>query len=315
MSEPPQPQVVAAKMMEVVDGWNATTPRGQQSAAHRLGISDIGMCREYARWMTVEQAFTDEPNKWEAFVGSAIDRLLTEAVSVAMPNALTNVTTVVTLPSGATYPGHPDLVFINGVLDNKTVDGLTQVRRQGPTLQQQFQRHLYYAGLLQEKRIEPDGWVGNVWWDRSGRESMPHVQIESYDPTWLHRADDWISDVLYAVQTGERTMKDKPTEWCSKCCEFFTVCRTEDVLTDSERGGLIEDPDALDLIDAYKDARDTKKECERVMDDVRRALADISGRTTEDIVKWIFVNSSEVPGYTRSPYSKLDIRPIPRARK
>ncbi len=311
----PDPEVLAEHMASAVHAWNASTERGKQSAAHRVGVSDLGQCREYVRWMTVAQEPTDDPGKWAAFIGSALDKLICEAVALAFPQARTKLTTVVTLPSGATYIGHPDLVFSDGLLDNKTVDGLTKVKRQGPDLQQQFQRHLYAAGLVQEGRLPEDCWVGNIWWDRSGREPNPHVQVESYDPTWLNRADEWLSDVLYAVQTGERAVQDMPTEWCAKCCEFFSICRGEDVLTDRERGGLIEDESVLDLIDAYKEAREVKKDSERVMDDVRRELADVSGRTASDMVKWVFVNASEVPGYSRSPYSKLDIRPIPRARK
>jgi hypothetical protein len=262
--------------------------------------------------MTIEEAFSDDPDVYPAFVGSALDHLIAQSVARMVPDVRTDVTTVVTLPSGASYTGHPDLVFPKGVLDVKTVDGLTKPRRQGPNVQQQFQRHLYAAGLVQEGRLPEDCWVGNAWFDRSARESEPHVQVESYDPTWLHHADEWLSDVFYAVKTGEEAPKDKPVEWCMKCCEFASNCRAPDLLSDREHGGLIEDPELLDMIDAYNEASEMAKAAERMKDDAKRALAGTSGATGTHIVKWIYVNESQIPGFTRPGYERLSIRPIPR---
>jgi hypothetical protein len=55
------------------------------------------------------------------------------------------------------------------------------------------------------------------------------------------------------------------------------------------------------------------KAAERMKDDAKRALAGTSGFTGTHVVKWIYVNESEIPGHSRPGYERLSIRPIPRA--
>lgn len=309
----PDPERIANDVAEAVRLWNAGTARGKDKAEHKIGVSDIGVCREYVRWMTVEQEPTDDPPNYKAFIGSWLGDGVEEAVAAVYPTARRNVEITVTLPSGASYVGHPDFVLPRGVLDIKTVDGLTGVRRHGPNFQQQIQRHLYCAGCIQAGLLdEADAWVGNIWFDRSGREETPHVSVESYDPGWLIRADEWLDDVIYAVKHGERAYQDMPLEWCQACCEFFTICRGEDVVRDRESQGLITDPFLLDYIEAYNEGNELVKQGTKMKDDSRRALAGISGTTGEHVVRWVYVNPSEVPGHTRAGYQKLDIRRIPK---
>lgn len=311
----PDPAKLSAAIKDALHVWGNSTPRSQQARQHKLGISDIGNCREYARLMTIEETFTDDPRIFEANIGTWVGDGVEEAVAAMFPQARRGMEVTVTLPSGASYVGHPDLVLPSGVLDIKTVDGLTGVRRTGPDVQQQFQRHLYAAALVQAGELPEDCWVGNVWIDRSGRDEEHVVNVESYDPIWLQYADEWTSDVIYAVQHGEQAMKDRPVEWCEKCCPFFSTCRGEDVLRDRESQGLITDPFILDYVEALVEAKAKKKEAEKVIEDARRALADVSGTTGEHIIRWVFVDSSDVPGYTRAAYSKLDVRKIPRPKK
>jgi hypothetical protein len=311
----PDPEALVSDMVLAVDAWNQSTPRGQQSLEHKIGISDVGHCREYVRRMTVKEDFTDDPDEFQAFVGTAIGEYVELAMQRRWPQHVQiGVTTVVTLPSGIQLPGHPDIVVLKkGVIDVKTVDGLTQVKRQGPSLQQQFQRHLYAAGLVQEGRLPEDCWVANAFYDRSGRDPKPYIQVESYDPSWLIHADEWLSDVTYAIQVGEEAPKDKPVDWCVKCCEFVSSCRADVILSDREHGGLIEDPELLDMIDAYIEARDAERDAERAKEDAKRALAAVSGRTATHVVKWIHVNESDIAGFTRAGYERLDIKPLPKA--
>lgn len=302
---------LADTLTSAVHGWHAGTDRGQQK---QIGVSDLGGCREFVRFLTVAEAFSDDPDNYAAFVGSALGAQIEQAFVAAHPKVRTGVEVLVTLPSGAAFPGHPDLVFPTGVLDIKTVDGLTAVRRSGPSMRQQFQRHLYAAGLVQAGQLPYDCWVGNAWFDRSGRDSTPHIQVESYDPSWLDRADEWLSDVQYAVYTGENASKDMPLEWCARCCEYFSKCRAEDVLSDREQGGLIEDPDLLDAVEANIEGKRLRKQADAMIEDSRRMLAQVSGRTGSHVVRWVYVNGSDIPGYYRQGYTKLDIRPIPKVR-
>src|SRR5690606_3049148 len=121
-------------------------------------------------------------------------------------------------------------------------------------------------------------------------------------------------DVTYAVKAGERAMQDQPIEFCERYCEFFSACRGADVVRDREGGGRIEDPMLIDAVRAYVEARDGIKELQKQKDDAQRMLSDTSGIADDHMVKWVYVNPSEIPGYTRSGYAKLDIRKIPKPR-
>jgi hypothetical protein len=310
----PDPNRVASDIVEVIQEWNSHTDRGKQTLAKGVGISDIGHCREYVRLMTVEENFTDDPSKIKAFLGTWVGEGVEQAMKVRYPQAKLKMETTVELPSGVRLLGHPDVVMPKGVWDIKTVDGLTEVLRHGPSETNQFQRHLYAGGLVQQGILPKDCYVGNIFIDRSGRWEEPYVNVESYDPTWLVKADEWMSDVLYAVRTGEEANKDQPLDFCQKCCEYFSTCRGDDVVSDREEGGLITDSFVLDFVDAYINARDEIKELENVKKDAQRALASTSGSTGTHMVRWTHVNPVDVPGYTRAGYDKLDIRPLPKPR-
>ncbi len=308
-----------AQLAEVLEGvvhaWGNETPRSQLTARHFLGISDLGECREYARLMLDETEFTEDPDNWAAFVGTWVDAGVQQAIAKYHPHAKLGREVKLALPSGHVFTGHPDVVFPNGVLDIKTTDGLTQAIKSGPSLQQQFQRHGYAAALVQAGELSEDCWVGNAWFDRSGRTPKPHVDIEQYDPAWVERIDEWLSDVTYAHRNGEEAMKDKPLEWCQVCCPFFTACRGVDAMKDRDTQGLIDDPITLSTIDALLDAKERKKKAEKEIEDCRRALVNVSGTTSTHILRWVHVAESEVPGFSRAAFDKMDIRPIPKAKR
>lgn len=306
----PDPLLLAQELRAAVHRYE--TDRDRQSIEGRLGISDIGFCRMYAVFVVRQEEPTEDPSKFQAFVGTALGDRLELVISAMYPTAKRHAEVEVELPSGAKLPGHPDIVLPGGVIDIKTVDGLTGVKRKGASLQQRFQRHLYAAALVQAGELSADAWVGNAWWDRSAREDMPHVEVEPYDSNWLFYADEWLSDVLYAVRTGDEAPKDQPIEFCQGYCPFFSKCRGDDVLKDREGGGLIVNPDHLDAIDTYTEASKDIRAAEKAKEDARRALAGVSGVGSGYVIKWIEVSESEVPGYTRSGYTRLDIRPLPK---
>lgn len=308
----PDAERMAEEMWEAIQAFAGERERRAVEEGH-VGVSDIGFCREHTRMVATQSERTDSPDKYTAFIGTWLGDGLEQVINTMFPTAERHLTVTVTLPSGVELEGHPDLVTPTGVIDIKTVDGLTSVMRNGPSEGQLYQRDLYAAGLIQAgRKIE---WTANVWWDRSGRTSKPWVDVKPYHDTVLSRADEWLSDVLYAIRAQERAPQDMPVEFCVSNCEFFTACRGNDVMTDSEGGGLITDPIQVDAVRAYLDARDAKKEAEHVMDDMRRQLASTSGIAEGHVVRWTYVNESEVPGYFRPGYTRLDVRKIPRPRK
>lgn len=286
--------------------------RDRQSIEGRLGISDIGFCREYARFVVTQTPASEDPPKWKARIGTAVGDAVEDDVASLFETAERHLEVETTLPSGLKVLGHPDIVTPTGVIDVKSVDGLSKVRRKGPSLQQQFQRQLYGAGLIEQGRtIE---WVANLWVDRSGRDHTFHAEVQPYDPVWLSYADEWLSDVIYAVKTGTRTVQDMPLSFCERNCPFYSVCRDPDALQDREGGGPIEDPEAVEWVRIYLEARDDAKEAKMRMDDAKRALTGVSGIADGYVVRWTHVDAVDVAGFTREPYSRMDIRKVPKPR-
>src|SRR3546814_8827123 len=69
----------------------------------------------------------------------------------------------------------------------------------------------------------PECKVGNIWIDRSGREPIPHAQVEPYDDMWIIKADQWLGDVLYAVRVGEEASKDRSEEHTSELQSLMRI--------------------------------------------------------------------------------------------
>jgi hypothetical protein len=95
---------------------------------------------------------------------------------------------------------------------------------------------------------------------------------------------------------------------CAVACGFFGVCRAYD--TDVE--GLIEDREILGAIDLYREGQALERKAKALKKEASVHLQGISGSTREVMVRWVHVNESEVPSFTRAAYDKLDVRAIPK---
>lgn len=307
--------ILASGTTHAIDMATNGSDRSRQSKANVVGVSDVGGCREYVRRVVLDEEPSQEVHTYDlaAFIGSAIGDHMEDAWIAAHSGVqwIKQAEVVVTLTVRGmvlNIPGHPDLFSRTDLIDFKSVDGLGVVRRTGPTDQQRFQRALYYKALIDAGLVEPDGWVHNVYIDRSGADSTPVVWSAPYDPREVEEAIEWLSDVIYAVQMGEEASRDKPREWCYACCPFAPACRGED---DSDVEGLIEDPFILEAIEVYNAAKDAIKLAEKDKKSAASVLADVSGRTPSHIVRWVDVGPSDV-AYTRSGYRRLDVKPIPK---
>lgn len=291
-----------------------SAPRSLQSAAGILGPSDIGFCRQKATLMTKGVAATDAPPKWSALVGTAIHNEVEAAIKATYPTwlvgSIDRVKVTATLPSGAEISGHPDIVIPedNTVLDIKTVDGFDWVKREGTSRPHKYQRHLYAMGLLQAGILD-DGkpvQVGNLYFDRSGKEPLPLLRIEEMDWTLTDEIDSWIGDVIYATKHGEDASRDIPAAVCERICEFFTVCRGG--LEVHDGGQLIEDDTLLAAVRMFAEGRDLENEGKRLKDAAKDVLAGVNGTTGEWDVRWVEVQSTRVETFTRPGYMRLDVR-------
>ena len=290
--------------------------RSQQSADGILGPSDIGFCRQRAALMTKGVKPTDQTPTWAAAVGTALHNYIEAALKEAHPDwllgSIDNIRVTATLPSGATISGHPDIVVpaANAILDIKTVDGYEWIKREGTSRNHKYQRHLYALGAMQEGLLDDskDVLVGNVYFDRSGREHEPFVLVEPLDPTLTMEIDSWIQDVIYAVTHGEDASRDIPSPVCEKICPFFTACR----------GGLevhdglltIEDPELVSAVDMYVEARDMAKMADAMKREAQTRLEGINGSTGSYQVRWVDVAPTTVQSFEKVGYRRMDVRKV-----
>lgn len=297
-----------AMVRQAINGSMAESDRSQ-FAKDRLGVSDIGHCREYARRVIIGAPREGtQQNYLPAFVGTAVGDRIENEIKKAWPNARTQVDVTVHLvvqDFALNIPGHPDLVLEDGVVDFKTQDGLGVARNSGATLQQKFQVTLYASGLIAAGVLTEDCWLSLVFIDRSGKEPDPHIETWQYDPAIQAEAEEWLGDVIYAVVNNETASKDMPRSWCEACCDFAPSCRGGD--TDVE--GLITDPLILDAVRVYRAALDAEKAAKKDKDSAVSILRDVRGSTGEYSIRWTSVPPSSV-NYERAGYERLTLSPI-----
>jgi hypothetical protein len=288
--------------------------RSVQASEGRLGPSDIGFCRQKAALMVRGVEQTDAPPKWAAAVGTAIHTYVEAAIKEMFPDwlvgSLDEVRVTATLPSGAEISGHPDIVIPdrNTVLDIKTVDGFQWVKREGTSQQHKYQRHLYAMGCLAAGLFDKDKpvYVGNVYFDRSGKQPQPIVIVEELDPMLTDEIDSWVGDVIYAVKNNEDASRDIPAPICERICSHFTACRGS--LETYEGGELIMDNELLTAVDMYTEARNMEKTAKQMKDEASARLVGVNGSTGQWQVRWVEVQPSKVESFEKNGYSRLDIR-------
>ena len=290
--------------------------RTVQSDEGRLGPSDIGFCRQKAALMTRGVEATDSNPKWAAAVGTAVHTYVEAALKSMFPTwlmgSIDDVTVTATLPSGATISGHPDIVIPedNTVLDIKTVDGFQWIKREGTSQQHKYQRHLYAMGCIAAGLFDKTKpvYVGNVYFDRSGKEPVPMVFVEELDPTLTDEIDGWITDVIYAVTNKEDASRDIPSAVCEKICSHFTACRGG--LQSNNEGDQIVDNDLVSAVEMYVEGRSMEKTAKQMKDEAVSILAGINGATQNWQVRWVNVQPSRVDSFEKQGYSRLDIRKV-----
>lgn len=312
---------IAEWVRESVNAWSEGTERSQQAKDFVLGPSDMGYCSERVR-RQLDRQIPEDPVDWnKAFIGTWLGEGLEQAAEqyaksgiqadVLSEKVMTQVELWVTLEADTMVfkiPGHADLLDPGRrpiLLDFKAKDGLHFVRKEPTPQGYQFQRHLYGLGAHQCGLIGSldDLLVGNVYYDRSGRESLPYVQIEPFSHDVIHEATTWLEDVVYAYKHEEEARKEPPREVCETTCGFFTKCRGYD--TDVE--GRIDHPDHLSAVDLYLEGKDLEREGKRMKTAAQVRLKEIEGHTEVYTVRWTEISGGHVE-YEREPYKRLDIR-------
>jgi hypothetical protein len=289
--------------------------RSKQTSEFKMGVSDLGFCSERMRRM-IDKQVPEDTDLLAAFIGTWLGEGMETAVAAKFGDDAI-IQAEVTLALEGDYgsyrlSGHPDLIIPNEglLIDFKTDYGLATISRQGPSRQQQYQRHGYAqaahdGGLFGDLPLDQVR-VANAWLDRAAIDKGLHVQMESFNPDQVREAAEWLDDVIYAYTQGEEARKEPPREMCAVTCGFFATCRAFD--TDAQ--GLITDPAILDHIEAYTEAQQEESAARRRKDQAKRHLEGIKGSTGQYTVRWIHINESVTGPSVRRAHEKLEIRKI-----
>lgn len=303
-------ELVATALSE----YDFGSSRTKQSRDGILGPSDIGFCRQKAALVTRKVQATDTPPKWAAMVGTALHTYIEAAIKQRHPDwlcgSIDKLRVSATLPSGAVISGTPDVVVpsSNAVLDIKTVDGYEWISRNGTSDAHKYQRHLYAMGLAQAGILTFDEplLVGNMYFDRSGKQWPMIVMTEELDDSMTTEIDSWVGDVIYAVTNNEDASRDVAAPVCERICEFFTVCRGGLAVNDGQE--FIRDRHLLSAIDLYLEGDELAKQGERMKKQAKSELIGVNGTTGDVQVRWVHVNPTTVPETSRAGYDRLDVR-------
>jgi hypothetical protein len=318
---------------EAIQNASNNTARSKQQQEHQLGISNLGHCRQYAKYMTEQIPFSDERDKTAAFFGTVAgdaieaqlkidhpgwliqDKLLFTVEDYAIPG-----TCDVCIPAseGCTYdefvasrqPGYVGVPrYMQGVWDGKSKAELETIKKYGPTQQQIFQIHAYAKAQIDKGNLDPTQpiIVMDVYFDRSGKDISPYGIAHLYNPDVVQFIKEWIDDVTYAVINHEDASRDMSRDWCWKYCEFASVCRGND--TDVE--GLIENPEAVATIEAYDMWSKRETEAANAKKQLKKSMEQIEPGSTGTLVfRKTWINGGHVE-YDRPGYFKMEVRPVP----
>lgn len=310
----------ADDVQAAVNEWSDSTERTLQAKEFKLGPSDIGFCSERVRRSLDRQEETDDVDWNMAFIGTWLGDGIEAALKKKFPHIITQSELTVKMEVGDkifSILGHADVIDpVNGlVLDIKAKNGLTYIRREETADQgYQFQRHLYalgahQSGLFPNHALE-DIQVGNIYYDRSGVDPTPHVQIEPFSQDVIWSASQWLEEVVYAFLHGEEARKEPARPVCEKFCGFYSVCRAYD--TDVE--GLITDDKQLTAIDMVLEARDLESQARKLKNEAQIMLQGVEGHTASHSLRWTQVNGGSV-SYNRESYLKMELRKRPKPKK
>jgi hypothetical protein len=298
-----------------------TDERSAQAGNYQVGISDLGWCSERTRRM-LSQEDPEDTDMFKAWLGTAIGAAAEEAIrDHAWPDALIQQTVTMVLKGQEftyTIPGHPDIILPSGVvLDVKTNDGLMVAERTGmDERQKKFQRHGYGLAAFEADLFNPgvkidDVLVGNVWLDRSGKDSKPLVRLEPYDPEVTRETLEWLEEVIYSYKHGTEARKEPPREMCAKTCGFFPTCRAYD----TDVSGLLTDPDVIAAIDMYREGGQLAKAGAQMRDQAKSVLQGIEGFALLDgtrvSVRWTHVNETLTKPSVRRAHDKIEVKDLP----
>jgi hypothetical protein len=311
----PDNDMVASLVHAAITSYDSKRPRSIQSNEGILGPSDLGFCQQKALLTLKGVQRSDSKSIWPAVIGTAVGEHVERSIKDTFPDWLVgsvdDIRVTYTMKNGATISGTPDIIVpsMNCVLDLKTKDGFEWERRNGSSRNHKFQRHAYVRGACEAGLLDPTQplYVGNVYLDRSGGEEMPLVEIEPVDDMLDDEIAAWVDDVMYARLHDEDASRDVAPSICARICEFYTVCRGGLPMRDSD---VYNDPEIVQAALMYVEGREMAAEGEKQRKAASKVLVGLNGVAAGWQIRTTDVDATDVPGFYRRGYSKVEVVPV-----
>lgn len=271
------PDDYAAALRFDIDAADALKPRALLTDSGHVGMSSL-RCREQIRRTLAKIPQSDSPPRWKAIIGTALHEQVEGALKEAHPDWLYEVNVTAELPSGVKISGTCDWADPSepSVTDCKTKALLAPARKMwAGERSYRFQRHLLYLGFVQQHGFPEQGIVRNVVLDRTGKDAHPFVWQEPFSMDVVREADEFLSDVWYALDHDETAPRDVEGHECSYC-PWFTACRGSDIVT-----GPITNARLADAVNTYGEAKLARDEAQDVMDGLREVVIGVTGYTDD----------------------------------
>ncbi len=266
-----------AKVIEQVQHWDSARERSQQTA---LGWSDIHGCRAHMGYQLDGTWPTDDPDEWGAINGTALHDwwmpLRREALAAEGVDTDRDYAWEAEVEYGG-VPGHADEVAyaLGEVTDLKTTTLKSLSVWDDPAvLDEKFVQPMgYAAGVTDTERwvfSAPKGrmlkpLVRMLVVPRDGKFSDWRMYEREFDRDVADAALNRYAETLAMREQGMELPRDKPMFWCSRFCEFFSLCRgTEDGRP--EEPPEIADAEIAAALEAYGLAMEAKGEAGRAQE-------------------------------------------------
>jgi hypothetical protein len=287
-----QDQARADRFLWAINQWQENRPRTRQVT---LGPSSLGGCREYIRATLAEDEGLARTER--GLDGAAVGTLLGEGLEPVFESELGFLRQVETRTSfpelGLVVAGNADLVETEDegwVGDLKSVDGLEETRRQGPSLKYWIQVSTYTFGLVQAGVLTAPS-ASLIYYDRSGSDKSFLVYTISWDEIlgYIALAEQRLQEVIHVLEAGSPEemrwqLRDEEPSFCHYIqCPFRMNCWGG---SDWLPGDTIESADGKEAVDSYVKARQAAKDAETWKKSAREGLRGRQGIAITETGKW-----------------------------
>ncbi|MGV0949379.1 MAG: hypothetical protein ACOYB3_01815 [Azonexus sp.] len=311
----PEPEMMSSLIHAAITSYDSKRPRSVQSNEGILGPSDLGFCQQKALLTLKGTPRSDSKSIWPAVIGTAVGAYVEQSIKDTFPDwlvgAVDGIRVTYTMKNGATISGTPDVIIpsMNCVVDLKTKDGFEWEQRNGSSRNHKFQRHAYVRGAVEAGILDGTKplYVGNVFLDRSGGVEMPFVEIELVDDMLDDEIAAWVDDVMYARVNNEDASRDVAPSICARICEFYTVCRGGLPMRDSD---VYTDPEIVTAANMYVEGREMATQGEKQRKAAGKVLAGLNGVADGWQIRTTDVDATDVPGFFRRGYTKVEVVPV-----